>query len=160
MGSVLSESDLSLEAIGQQALLEHEILKLVTAALRLSIDWDPDLVGVAKKRSSVTFTAQSFRRHLERLLNLEEGGGYMQLVRERQPALVDESARLRREHDEFRSQLAQIVTRLEELPSDETETLEQLCHELRDFLARLDDHHLREIDLLQEAAERDLGGEG
>jgi hypothetical protein len=160
MGSIATESDVSLEVIGQQALLEHEILKLVTAALRLSLDWDPQAVGITKKRSSVTFTAQSFRRHLERLLNLEESGGYMQLVRERHPALVDEAARLRHEHDLFRQQMADNVAQLQQLSVGDLDELEQSCQQLRQFLARLDEHHRREIDLLQEAAERDLGGEG
>jgi hemerythrin-like domain-containing protein len=160
MGSVLSEKDVLRETVAQQVLLEHEILRLVTAALRLCVDWDPAAVSAVKKRSTVSFTAQSFRRHLERLFDLEEAGGYLQLVRERQPALIDEASRLRRQHDQFRQQLATIVARLEECSRDDAESLEQACEQVRDLLSRLDEHHLREIDLLQEAAERDIGGEG
>jgi hemerythrin-like domain-containing protein len=160
MINVVTDQEVSLEAVGQQALMEHEILKLVVAALRLSLDWDTASVGLPKKLSAVRFTAESFQRHLERLIDLEESGGYMQLVRERQPALHSRAVELRREHDVFRGQLQDLIQLLRNTASDDMVALESACQDLRNFLARLDQHHLSEIDLLQEAAERDFGGEG
>jgi hypothetical protein len=160
MANVLNERQASLDTLGNQALLEHQILQLVASALRLCLHWETASVGFAKKLSSVRFTAQSFQRHLERLMSLEEGGGYMQFVRDRQPGLYDESQALRREHDGFRQSLARIVRCLEELPAEDLEALDDACHSLATLLDRLDQHHTREIDLIQEVVDRDTGGEG
>ena len=160
MGNLLFERETTLDTIGRQALLEHQILQLVTSALRLSLEWEVGSVGFDKKRSSVRFTAQSFQRHLERLMTLEEGGGYMQFVRDRQPGMYEAALALRREHDEFRHNLVQIIAALEELPDDDLEGLGEACRQLETLLQRLDQHHLREIDLIQETVNCDVGGEG
>jgi hemerythrin-like domain-containing protein len=94
------------------------------------------------------------------LMDLEESGGYMQLVCDRQPALHSRAVELRREHDVFRGQLQDLIQVLRNTASNDPTGLESACQDMRDFLARLDQHHLAEIDLLQEAAERDIGGEG
>lgn len=160
MSNVLLPRQSTLDTAGNQALLEHQILQLVASALRLGLSWETASVGFAKKLSSVRFTAQSFQRHLERLMSLEEGGGYMQFVRDRQPGLYDESQTLRREHDGFRQALSRIVRCLEELPAEDLDALDDACHNLEALLDRLDRHHMREIDLIQEAVDRDTGGEG
>ena len=160
MSQLLFEPDLAMDTVGHQCLLEHQILNHVMAALRLSLQWKVTAVGYAKKLSTVRFTAQSFQRHLERLLNLEEGGGYMSLVRERQPALYHQVLSLRQEHDEFRAALAGILAELDQLPADNGACLDDLCGQLDQLLVKLEQHHHREIDLMQEALTVDVGGEG
>lgn len=149
-----------MDTVGHQCLLEHQILDHITAALRLSLQWKVTAVGYSKKLSTVRFTAQSFQRHLERLLTLEEGGGYMGFVRERQTGLFERAVDLRREHDEFRTELARIIAELDQLPDDNGASLDELCSELEHLLIRLEMHHHHEIDLVQEALVWDVGGEG
>lgn len=148
------------DTVGHQCLLEHQILEHITAALRLSLQWKVTAVGYSKKLSTVRFTAQSFQRHLERLLTLEEGGGYMNFVRERQPGLYERTASLRREHDEFRLTVARILAELDQLPDDNGASLDELCLDLENLLSHLEQHHQKEIDLVQEALLSDIGGEG
>ena len=153
------DSTIGRDSLAQQALLEHEILQHVVAALRLSLQWQVTAVGMAKKLSSVRFTAQSFQRHLDRILNLEEGGGYLRFVSEQRPGLTDKVLTLRTEHDDFRESLAQIMMSLEKVDESDIGPFDGICHELEDFLDRLDQHHTREVELIQEAM-ADVGGEG
>jgi hemerythrin-like domain-containing protein len=148
-----------MDTLGHQALVEHQILQHVIAALRLSLQWQVSAVGMQKKLSSVRFTAQSFQRHLERLLDLEEGGGYMQFVREQRPTLFDKVLALRHEHDEFRETLAQVMMSLDKLTTGDAAEFDDICQQLEAFLQRLDEHNLQEVELMQEAMS-DVGGEG
>ncbi len=156
----LVELEGAMDTVGHQCLLEHQILAHVTAALRLSLQWRVTAVGYAKKLSTVRFTAQSFQRHLERLLTLEEGGGYMAFVRDRQPALFERVRHLRREHDEFRVALTETLEQMEQLPDDQGGSLDDLCLDLEQLLLQLESHHHHEIELMQEALTQDVGGEG
>ena len=160
MSRTLLDLEPVMDTIGHQCLLEHQILEHVTAALRLSLQWKVTAVGYSKKLSTVRFTAQSFQRHLERLFTLEEGGGYMSFVRERQPGLYERARALRREHDEFRETLAQTLADLDQLPADEGASLDDLCAKLEHLLIQLELHHHHEMDLVQEALVVDVGGEG
>jgi hypothetical protein len=160
MSKSLLDLEPVMDTVGHQCLLEHQILEHITAALRLSLQWKVTAVGYSKKLSTVRFTAQSFQRHLERLLTLEEGGGYMSLVRERQPGLYERAVVLRREHDEFRATLASVLAELDQLPEDNGATLDELCARLEHLLVQLELHHHHEIDLMQEALTVDVGGEG
>ncbi len=160
MSRALLEHDGVMDTVGHQCLLEHQILEHITAALRLSLEWKVTAVGYSKKLSTVRFTAQSFQRHLERLLTLEEGGGYMSFVRERQTGLFERALALRHEHDEFRANLTRILADLDQLPEDNGACLDELCYELEHLLIRLEMHHHNEIDLVQETLVCDVGGEG
>ena len=143
----------------EQALVEHQILSHVALALRLGLDWRAETAGLPRERSSVKFTALSYERHIERIMTLEEEGGYLKFVREQQPELYDKVKALRREHDEFRRELAAALRGLDELTDDDMVAFDALCGRLIQFLDRVDAHHTHEIDLIQEAM-RDVGGEG
>lgn len=137
-------------SLAHQTLVEHQILEHVKDALRLTLEMKATAGSLSRKLSSVRFMTQSFGRHLERLLSLEEDGGYMDLVRERRPQLVDEAARLRQEHAELRELLANISRGLEALADDDDERFNGLCHKLHDLLDRLDEHDAKEVSLLEE----------
>jgi hypothetical protein len=141
-------------------LMEHQILQHVKDALRITLGWDEGAVGLARKVSSVQFTMQSLRRHLERVMSLEEEDGYMTSVRELKPNLFDRASTLRFEHAEFRRTLDRVVPALEKVNPHDAARFSQLCEELRTFLARIDHHDKQETDLLQEAFYDDIGGEG
>jgi len=148
------------KTIAEQTLLEHETLQHVKAALRATLDWQVDRVGLERKVSSVKFIVESFRRHLERLMGLEEHGGYMTMVWEKNPNLNDRVERLRSDHDSLRSSLARILPRIEQDPQLGEEEVSTVCAELTAMLDELDRHDRDEIELLQEAFLRDEGGEG
>ena len=137
-------------SLAHQTLVEHQILEHVKDALRLTLEMKISSASLARKLSSVRFMAQSFERHLDRLLDLEEDGGYMEMVRERRPQLTDEAARLRHEHAELRELLASIQQGLEGLADDDEERFHGVCHKLHDLLDRLDEHDAQEINLLEQ----------
>ena len=147
------------ETLAKQALVEHETLDHVMDALRITLDWQVPRRDVAAKISSVCFMAQSFQRHLERLMALEEDGGYLQSARERQPHLWNRFEALRNEHKGFRETFRLLLPGLEQATSADVSLFHNLCHELSDLLVRVDAHSKAETELLQEAFLLEVGGE-
>ena len=143
-----------------QCMAEHQTLCHVKEALQVSLDWPVGPPGIGRKLTTVRFTAQSLRRHLERLMSLEETGGYMVLVGEFKPNLYDTAQRLRTEHDEIRESLERIVPAMDHLSAHHHEPFDSLCEELRDVLELVNEHDSKETGLLQEAFCTDDGGEG
>ncbi len=141
-------------------LMEHQILQHVKDALRITLGWDTDAVGPARKVSSVQFTMLSLSRHLERVMGLEEEDGYMTSVRELKPNLYDRAASLRMEHQEFRKALETIMPALEKVDPSDDASFGKVCGSVTDFLARIDRHDKQETELLQAAFYDDIGGEG
>jgi hypothetical protein len=139
--------------------MEHQILDHVKNALRVTLEWQAPTVGLERKLSSVRFTLKSFQRHLERLMAIEEDGGYMIVVAEYKPNLYNRAVALRDEHDEFRERLAEIVISADEAFFDD-EIVENVCGEISALLASIDAHDRKEIHLIQEAILFDEGGEG
>ena len=143
-----------------QCQIERQILQHIKAALRIILRWEVEEIGLDHKLSSVRFTAQSFRRHLERIMELEEDGGYLVPVDECKPNLVEQAKSLRGEHSDFRETVERVVPSMERLSANDRDRFEHECHELSTLLDRVDRHDQRETDLLQEVLCRDEGGEG
>lgn len=141
-----------------QTLVEHEILQHVGRALEVSLDWKVAEVSFPRKLQSVRFTAQSFARHLERLLALEEDGGYMEAPQSCKPHWAEAISALKRQHDGFRAQLDGLMPALEN-PQIGEASFDRLCHQLRGLLADLQAHHARENTLLMEMLYEEEGGE-
>jgi hypothetical protein len=92
-------------------------------------------------------------------LDLEEQGGYLEIVNEVKPNLADEKNRLRGQHDEFRASLEQILPAVAGLSPADEQRVDEICEELVGLLAQIDLHELQEAKLLQEVFS-DEGGEG
>lgn len=146
--------------VTEQCLIEHRTLGHIKEALRLAVDWQVGAPGLPRKLATVRFMAQSFRRHIERLMNLEEKDGYMEVVSQLKPNLVDQARRLRDEHDVFRSTLARLLPRLESASDTHAAEIASICDDLHSLLHGVDIHDARETALLQEVMLQDDGGEG
>lgn len=142
------------------AWMEHQILDHVKQALRVTLGWRVPSEGVARKLSSVQFTLKSFQRHLERVMNLEEQDGYMEMVGEIKPNMQSRVDRLEREHDQFRIELDDLFPRFEEISEFNPDGLDRLCEDVYSLLDKIDRHDKEETDLLQETLLCDEGGEG
>jgi hypothetical protein len=142
------------------SLLEHQVLHHVKQALRVTLDWDAPEVSMPRKLSSLQFTMKSFRRHLERVMKIEEEGGYLDEVSAAKPNLQNRIESLGRDHDRFRNRIRQIVPQLDGLSEWQEERFGGLCDEIRCLLDDIDVHDAGEIDLLQESMLMDEGGEG
>ncbi|HEX4149242.1 MAG TPA: hypothetical protein VHY20_09655 [Pirellulales bacterium] len=144
-----------MSSLAHQTLVEHQILEHVKDALRLTLEMKVTSTSLSRKLSSVRFMAQSFQRHLDRLLNMEEDGGYMDLVRQRRPHLFEVASQLRSEHIEFRQRLSQLVQGLDQLDAEPSSAADEerfngVCFKLHDLVERLDEHEAKEIDLLEQ----------
>lgn len=142
------------------SLLEHQILSHVKQALRVTLDWDAPEVSMPRKLSSLKFTMKSFRRHLERVISIEEEGGYLDEVSAVQPNLQTRIEALQRDHTRFRQRICQLVPQLDSLSEWQEDRFGELCDEIRRLLDDIDAHDEGEIDLLQESLLTDVGGEG
>jgi len=143
-----------------QCCVEHRVLSHIKDALRVTLDWKVPSAGVVRKLTSVRFTLQSFQRHLERIMSLEEEGGYMVVVGEIKPNMSERTDALRVEHDTFRASLERLVPSLDALSPEDEPRFHQVCGEIVALLDKVDRHDAKEIDLLQDALLLDEGGEG
>jgi hypothetical protein len=140
--------------------MEHTILEHIKQALRVTLDWHAPEVSMPRKLSSLQFTMKSFQRHLERVMLIEEEGGYLADIADSRPNLTSRIESLGRQHDRFRARIRQIEPRLSELNDWEEAQFGEVCDEIRDLLDRVDAHDAEEVDLLQESLLLDEGGEG
>jgi hypothetical protein len=147
-------------ATSQHVLMEHETLKHLTGALRHTIGWKQPGDDLCRKLSSLRFVAQSFQRHLQRLMALEEEDGYLAVVIESRPQLNNEVATLGQQHDEFRARVRSILDRLDCVAPADHAAFRGVCDDLLALLQTVDDHGKKESDLIQKALLQDEGGEG
>ncbi|HTU25183.1 MAG TPA: hemerythrin domain-containing protein [Pirellulales bacterium] len=146
------------KAISEQMLIEHEMLSHLESALRALLQWTSRGQDLSRKLSSLRFMTESFQRHLERLMALEEDDGYMEVVRECRPEFTPQVEALRTEHDDFRRRLRRAAARLERLSSNDVEHCEQVSQELNALLEQVDAHSRKEVDLLQKSLLQEEGG--
>jgi hypothetical protein len=144
----------------QQALVEREMLNHLIGALRATMAWQVEGDDWSRRLSTLRFIAQSFQRHLGRLMALEEYDGYMNVVMEASPHLSRAVNGLKQEHAQFRIAAVRIVHRLEGISADDHPAFARVCDDLQSLLQVLDEHHVKEAELLHEAFARDGGGEG
>lgn len=142
------------------ACMEHQVLHHIKQALRVTLDWQAPVVSMPRKLSSLQFTIKSFKRHLERVISLEENGGYMADALEARPYFQERIDWLAADHARFRSRLQTLITELNAISEWEEPRFDQACDDLRVLLDDVDVHDAREIELLQESLLFDDGGEG
>jgi hypothetical protein len=151
---------MALHEITEQTRVEHELLDHLMHGLRSTAAWRVQEPDASRKLSTLRFIVQSFQRHLERLLTIEEYDGYMGLLRSAVPRLAKMTDTLREEHDHFRTEVRRIVQQLERLPTTDLPALGQACDDLLALVGRIEAHNKKEIALIQETLGRDEGGEG
>jgi hypothetical protein len=140
--------------------MEHQILHHIKQAMRVTLDWQAPVVSMPRKLSSLQFTIKSFQRHLERVISLEEEGGYMTHVLDARPYYQDRIDQLASDHARFRKQLQKLIPELNDISEWEEPRFNDVCSDLRELIDDIDQHDAREIELLQESLLYDDGGEG
>jgi Hemerythrin HHE cation binding domain len=142
------------------ACLEHQIFEHIKQALLVTLNWQAPVVGMPRKLSSLQFTIKSFQRHFERVITIEETGGYMSDALDTKPYFQDRIEHLAEDHARFRERLRKLIPELNETKEWEEPRFERICNDLRALIADLDRHNEQEIELLQESTCVDEGGEG
>lgn len=147
-------------SIASTACMEHQILEHIKQALRVTINWQAPAVSMPRKLSSLQFTIKSFQRHLERVISIEEEGGYMADALEAKPHLQDRIESLAADHACFKERLRTLIPELNDIKEWEEPRFNRVCEELRNLVDYVDEHDAREVELLQESILLDDGGEG
>ncbi|HVX15220.1 MAG TPA: hypothetical protein VHC22_28765 [Pirellulales bacterium] len=143
-------------ATEQQALFEHQLLAHIADALRTTIDWALHRQDCSSRLPSLRFIANSFHRHLEHILALEEREGYLPAIdSHRHLDLRGQVETLRAEHDDFRGRLQLAVERLEAVAPADYLTVGEVCTGLMALLDEINDHNRREMLLIEVVRERD-----
>ena len=142
------------------ACMEHQILHHIKQALRVTLDWQAPTVSMPRKLSSLQFTIKSFQRHLERVISMEEEGGYMADVLELRPHYYERINGLAADHNRFRDRLKELIAEANSISEWEEPRFNEVCAALRALLDDVDEHDQRETELLQESMLCDDGGEG
>jgi hemerythrin-like domain-containing protein len=142
------------------SLMEHRVLGHVKQALRVTLNWKAPSVSMPRKLSSLKFTIKSFQRHLERVISIEEEGGYLNEVVERKPFLQERIDLLAAEHRRFRHRIRALAPELSSISEWEDDRFHEVCSGITRLLDDVDRHDVEEIELLQETLLMDEGGEG
>ncbi|GMU24715.1 MAG: hypothetical protein AMXMBFR13_47880 [Phycisphaerae bacterium] len=98
-----------------------------------------------------------FRDHLRKHFTLEEEGGYLEAVIDRQPGLTAEVERLRHEHDELGHLLDAIHVALSRTGENDRLLISDCCFRLQNVLKYLKDHEERENLMVISVFTDDLG---
>jgi hemerythrin-like domain-containing protein len=142
------------------SLMEHRVLGHVKQALRVTLNWKAPSVSMPRKLSSLKFTIKSFQRHLERVMTIEEEGGYLSEVVERKPFMQEQINRLAGDHRRIRRRLRELVPELSSINEWDDDRFHEVCDDVSRLLDEVDAHDGEEIDLIQETLLMDEGGEG
>jgi hypothetical protein len=150
----------SMHAVIQPTLVENRMLQYLVEGLRLTLAWEFNEKECRRKVATLRFIAHCFQRHMERLIALEECGGYMNDVLARSPKLEKSVAALRQDHEYFRKETTRIIQALETVSPSGEATFARISEDLGVLLKKVDRHHGKEVDVFEEAFEREEGGEG
>lgn len=142
------------------ACMEHQVFEHIKQALLVTLNWQAPSVSMPRKLSSLQFTIKSFQRHFERVLSIEDEGGYMRDVLESKPYMEERIEQLARDHARFRQRLRELMPQLNDIKEWEEPRFEAVCEDLRSLIAAIDRHNEQEVELLQESMLVDDGGEG
>src|SRR4051794_15762586 len=94
------------------ACMEHQVFEHIKQALLVTLNWQAPSVSMPRKLSSLQFTIQSFQRHFDRVVKIEEEGGYMADAMDAKPYYQDRVEQLEREHARFRQRLQSLLPEL------------------------------------------------
>lgn len=140
-----------------QTWMEHQSLEHIKRALRVTLEWQTPSISLQRKRQSVRFATESFARHLQRLMRIEEEDGYMRMVVDAKPNKGRLIESLRDDHTRFRRDIELLLIELDELGDWQEEQFDALCERISRLLDEVDRHDHDEVRLLQDALLLDEG---
>src|SRR6476661_2279513 len=100
------------DSTGSTACMEHQVFEHIKQALLVTLNWHAPSVSMPRKLSSLQFTIKSFQRHFDRVVSVEDEGGYMTDVLEYKRYMEDRIGQLARDHVRFRERLRTLIPEL------------------------------------------------
>ena len=77
------------DSTASTACMEHQVFEHIKQALLVTLNWQAPSVSMPRKLSSLQFTIKSFQRHFDRVISIEDEGGYMSDVLDAKPYMQD-----------------------------------------------------------------------
>lgn len=148
------------DSTASTACMEHQVFEHIKQALLVTLNWHAPSVSMPRKLSSLQFTIKSFQRHFDRVVSIEDEGGYMKDVVECKPYMEERIEQLSRDHIRFRERLRKLILKLNDIKEWDEPRFEEVCEDLRSLIVDIDHHNEQEVELLQESMLVDDGGEG
>ncbi len=148
------------EFLVSTACMEQQVFDHIKQAVLVTLNWQAPAVSMPRKLSSLQFTIKSFQRHFDRVVSIENEGGYMTDVVEAKPYMEERIKHLSQDHVRFRDRLRKLMLELDEIKEWDEPRFERVCGDLRSLIAEIDRHNEQEVELLQESILVDDGGEG
>src|SRR4051794_15846852 len=97
------------DSSASMACMEHQVFEHIKQALLVTLNWQAPSISMPRKVSSLQFTMKSFQRHFDRVVSIEDEGGYMADVLDAKPYMEDRIAQLTRDHARFRERLRKLL---------------------------------------------------
>src|SRR5215213_8382584 len=119
------------DSVASTACMEHQIFDHIKQALLVTLNWQAPSVSMPRKLSSLQFTIKSFQRHFERVISIEDEGGYMRDVLDFKPYMEERIEQLSADHVRFRERLRALIPKLNEIKEWDEPRFEGICEELR-----------------------------
>ena len=123
------------DSAASTACMEHQVFEHIKQALLVTLNWQAPSVSMPRKLSSLQFTIKSFQRHFERVISIEDEGGYMRDVLEYKPYMEERIDQLARDHIRFRERLRKLMPQLNDIKDWDEPRVEQVCDDLRTEIA-------------------------
>ena len=133
---------------------DHLELKQLLSKLQLAFE-----TSYKRRPREVVYLLMALQDRLAIHFSLEEAYGYCENALDAAPRLSDQAAALRAEHGPLFVSICQIAEDAEVLlhKRPTVQKLAQLAADYRDFLEKFQQHEQREIDLIFEAFDDDVG---
>ncbi len=135
---------------------EHERLREITAGLKDAITRPPGR-DPGEWLDTVRARFEQFRAHLIKRIALEEMGGFLNIVVERNPSLAKQVEHLRETHKELIEMAGEAMSELRDLPADNTDALRQAVLLVRMALSEVEFQEKAETLLVSFVFTQDTG---
>jgi len=137
---------------------EHVKLGEITQALNQAIDASAS-APTGSWLGEVRDRFEHFRAHLIHRIALEELGGFLNVVVEREPTLAGEVENLRRDHEKIIERAGMTMQRLRALPADSSKSANEARIIIEMALAQVRYHEQAENLLVSRVFNQETGGE-
>lgn len=146
--------------ITERISIEWKILDYVRQALITAVNAPIEERSATIWLERFCFLGESFGRHVKRLFDVEEEGGYMTSVVEHEPNIAPRVESLAQEHDSIYEDLEILLSQARIVRSSNLANLHAVRQQLLGLLQRFERHQMDEETLWSGAYQLDIGGGG
>ncbi|HOJ61701.1 MAG TPA: hemerythrin domain-containing protein [bacterium] len=144
------------DEIAQKAREENQIIKHLLEELLDQIQTRPP-APVSDWLQGLEAKAEALCAHLQAYFQIEEEGGFMQPVLEKNPASAKTIEILKEEHARFIAELKALIHSIQDTQRIQRTEIDTVCASFKQLIASLRQHEQNENALLQAVFSDDIG---